>query len=509
MALPDRFHFGANSNNKSANMTQTISDNNPIIVSAAAIKQKIEDPRTAKEAAQLMADCCRAAAAKIDCPALLSECEEISVPQGMWGYQNPAGLIKADIGNSCASTVFAKIGVLQQGLFNRACQRIQDGEIDIAIVAGGEAKYRNLQAMIQGVEVSDSESLEVADTVIEPDEELWLAAESNAGLGMPVGYYALMDSAWRHRHGKSVEQHRDEVAELYQRLSETAMANEQAWTRSGVEAEFIRNPSKKNPMLAYPYTKLHNSSWNVDQASALIFCSIKKARALGIDEKHWIYPASSTESNLMQAVSSRDDLSRSFGAFHAGKKALSLANIDINDVDCVELYSCFPIAVLGFAEELNILARKDLTVTGGMPFAGGPLNNFVLQSTVRMLEVMQQQQKNYGLVSNVSGLNTKQAFSLYSREPRAFVMADVTAAVIADSPQREVLEDYSGAATIVAFTVLYDKQGAERLLVIAENAAQQRCLAYSQDTSLIEYALAHDLIGTAIAVDGGILQMAV
>jgi hypothetical protein len=40
MALPDRFHFGANSNNKSANMTQTISDNNPIIVSAAAIKQK-------------------------------------------------------------------------------------------------------------------------------------------------------------------------------------------------------------------------------------------------------------------------------------------------------------------------------------------------------------------------------------------------------------------------------------------------------------------------------------
>ena len=117
-----------------------------------------------------------------------------------------------------------------------------------------------------------------------------------------------------------------------------------------------------------------------------------------------------------------------------------------------------------------------------------------------MLEVMQQQQKNYGLVSNVSGLNTKQAFSLYSREPRAFVMADVTAAVIADSPQREVLEDYSGAATIVAFTVLYDKQGAERLLVIAENAAQQRCLAYSQDTSLIEYALAHDLIGTAIAI---------
>ncbi|CAH0991087.1 3-ketoacyl-CoA thiolase [Sinobacterium norvegicum] len=485
-------------------MANSIADNNPIIVSAAAIKQKIDDPRLAKNASQLMADCCRAAAAKLDCPALLTECDEISVPQGLWAYQNPAGLIKEAIGSSRASTVFAKIGVLQQGLFNRASQRIQNGEIDIAIVAGGEAKYRNLQATIQGVEIGDSESLEVADTVIEPDQELWLEAESNAGLGMPVGYYALLDSAWRHRQGVDVDQHRDNVAQLYQQMSETAQGNAQAWSQNIVEAEFIRNPSAKNPMLAFPYTKLHNSSWNVDQASALIFCSIKKARALGIAEEHWIYPACSTESNLMQAVSQRADLSRCYGAFHAGNKALALANISVDEVDLVELYSCFPIAVLSFAEELNMLHRRDLTVTGGMPFAGGPLNNFVLQSTVRMLEVMQQQNKNFGMVSNVSGLNTKQAFSVFSKTPRAFVMADVTADVVADSPLKEMANGYSGEAVVQAFTVLYNKQGAERLLVIAENAKHQRCLAHSQDATLMEYALHHDLVGLTVSIDSGV-----
>ncbi|NRB39978.1 MAG: hypothetical protein HRU20_16170 [Pseudomonadales bacterium] len=485
----------------------TISENNPIIVSVAAITQKLNDPKTAKEAYQLMVDCCLAAADKIQCPELLSACDEISVPQGMWAYQNPAQLIKQGINNQKSATVFAQIGVLQQGLFNRACQRIQKGEIDIAIVAGGEAKFRNLQAMIQGIEVEDTASLEAADTVLEPDQELWLEAESKAGLGMPVGYYALLDSAWRHRQGKSADQHRDEVAALYQTMSETAQANEQAWNRKDIKADFIRNASEKNPMLAYPYTKLHNSSWNVDQASALIFCSIKKARELGIDEKHWIYPACSTESNLMQAVSQRADLSRCYGAYHAGKRALALADISINDVDLFELYSCFPVAVLGFAEELNVLGKQDLTVTGGMPFAGGPLNNFVLQSTVKMIDVMQAQNKNIGLVSNVSGMNTKQAFSLFSKTPRAFVMEDVTEAVIADSPAREVLDDYTGVAVIQAYTVLYNKQGAERVLIISENAQQQRQIAYSLQKELMDLALAEDLIGKTVNIENGLFEM--
>ena len=55
-----------------------------------------------------------------------------------------------------------------------------------------------------------------------------------------------------------------------------------AWNRDGMKAEQIRNASPKNKMLAFPYTKYHNSQWNVDQAGALLFCSVAKAEALGI-----------------------------------------------------------------------------------------------------------------------------------------------------------------------------------------------------------------------------------
>ena len=40
-------------------------------------------------------------------------------------------------------------------------------------------------------------------------------------------------------------------------------------------AEEIKTPSNKNQRIAYPYNKLHNSSWNVNQASALILPAMK------------------------------------------------------------------------------------------------------------------------------------------------------------------------------------------------------------------------------------------
>ena len=51
-----------------------------------------------------------------------------------------------------------------------------------------------------------------------PEDELWSQVESDAGLGMPVGYYAIMDSALRYKQGLTLEQHRDQMAAMYARL---------------------------------------------------------------------------------------------------------------------------------------------------------------------------------------------------------------------------------------------------------------------------------------------------
>ena len=50
--------------------------------------------------------------------------------------------------------------------------------------------------------------------------------------------------------------------------------------------------------------------------------------------------------------------------------------------------SCFPLAVELYADALGLAETRDLTVTGGMPLAGGPYNNYVLQATCRAAELI-------------------------------------------------------------------------------------------------------------------------
>ena len=38
-----------------------------------------------------------------------------------------------------------------------------------------------------------------------------------------------------------------------------------------------------------------------------------------------------------------------------------------------------------FSKSLNVDLSKEATITGGMPFAGGPLNSYVLHSTIKMI----------------------------------------------------------------------------------------------------------------------------
>jgi len=79
---------------------------------------------------------------------LLARADEILVPKGIWKYSNPGGLLADALGAKQATTVLAELGILQQSLITRACQKISEGE---------------------------------ADVVLEPDAELWSEVESAAG----------------------------------------------------------------------------------------------------------------------------------------------------------------------------------------------------------------------------------------------------------------------------------------------------------------------------------------
>src|SRR5690606_33429505 len=135
-----------------------------------------------------------------------------------------------------------------------------------------------------------------------------------------------------------------------------------------------------------------------DQAAALLLCSAGRAQALGIPPERWVYAWAGSESNHVVPVSARADLARCAGAQLAGRAVLEAGRLQVRDVELVDLYSCFPIAVEMTAHEIGLPLdpRRPPTLTGGMSFAGGPFNNYVLQSTCRMAELMRAGQGRTG-----------------------------------------------------------------------------------------------------------------
>ena len=482
----------------------TDSANSPVLVGVGAVQQKCPDPRAALEPIELMQRAVQAALADCEAPRIAHDIERIAVPRGMWDYSNPAQLIADRIGAEQCTTELTDFGILQQSLLANACRRIVDGELEVALVAGGEAKYRQLQAQIQGVELQDTRQTDSQpDSFLQPGAELWSEIESAAGLNMPVDFYALIESAICHAAGRSIDSHRDVIAERHSRLSDIASRNPQAWSKVVVPAEMIRNASGKNRMLAFPYTKLHNSQWNVDQASALILCSAAKADALGIPGHKRVYPLASTESNHMVNVSQRARLDESAGARIAGRRALELAGTAMDDIDYLELYSCFPAAIGLFQRALGIADNRDLSVTGGMTFGGGPLNNFVFQATVRMAQLLREQPGTSGLISCVSGMFTKQACGIWStrQNEAGFAFEDVSQAVKQADTTLQLIAPTAGTVRVVGYTVLFQGSEPHRLVAICEYEDRRRTVACSEDLGLIEQFLSQDSVGRQLLLN--------
>ena len=491
--------------------TPDVAANTPVLVGVAAIQQKFEHCAEGLEPVALMVEALRLAAADAGEPGLLEMVDEILVPKGIWEYSDPARLIAQAFAQGRSKdrlpvTLLAEIGILQQTLMNRACQRIANGKAEVVFVVGAEAKYRALRARIAGGQAGETVQTDVTpDVVLHPEDEIWSPTESATGLGMPVGFYAIIDSALRYKRRESVAEHRDQMSRIYAKFSEVAATNEDAWSTEIVAPERIREPCESNRMLAFPYTKLHNSQWNVDQGAGLIFCSAKVASDLGIERSKWIFPRASTESNFMSVVASRKDLGGCAGFRVAGQVGAAMAGVDFSKLHLRELYSCFPAAVRSQLEEFGMGEEGDLTVTGGMTFGGGPLNNFVLQATVKMAQLLRAVPGEVGLVTSVSGMLTKQACALWSASPGEgdWAFADVTAQVRAQTELCELVGQYSGAGRVAGYTVLYQNDAPWRGVAVFDLPDGKRTVAYTEDTALMDRLQGDEQCGQSFALADG------
>ncbi len=193
-----------------------------------------------------------------------------------------------------------------------------------------------------------------------------------------------------------------------------------------------------------------------------------------------------------------------YGALGEWARCLALADLDFGDIDFLDLYSCFPIAVQTYADALGVTEGNDYTFTGGMPFAGGPLNNYVFQSTCRLVELLREYPNSHGLISSVSGMLTKQGFGVFSTQSgfKPFRSDDVTAEVETLQANKQVLEEHSGDAVIAAYTVLYQNGNPWRVVAIYDVDEDIRAVAISEDAVLINVALTEEICGRKIVING-------
>lgn len=476
-----------------------------VLVGAGQFIQRTTDAATALEPLAMMAAAAEAAALDAGAGELLTALDSIRVVKGAWPYRDPGRLLAQRLGASPRdSRLSFDGGNTPQSLINATGLEIEAGHLDVALLVGAEGIYSRRRAKRAGATIPYTDDADAAPAeTIGHDVTMSSRLEASRGLQMPVNIYPMFETAIRHDRGESPEQHLERISTLWAAFNTVAVANPYAWIRTAMTAAEIRTPSANNRLVGYPYTKSMNSNWDLDQAAAVILCSVEKAQALGISRDRWLFPWAGTDAHDTYLVSNRDNFHSSPAIRTAAKRCRELAGVELEQIAHVDLYSCFPSAVQIAAAEIGLAEDRSLTVTGGLPFAGGPLNNYVMHSIAAMAGVLRGDPGTVGLISANGGYVTKHAIGLYSTEPPPagrFQHADVQDEVDR-FPTREVTGEHVGAATIEAYTVMHDHTGPLEALISALTPAGVRTYARSSDAASMASLMAQDAVGAAVELD--------
>jgi acetyl-CoA C-acetyltransferase len=429
------------------------------------------------------------------------------VPVIGWPYGDAAALVAADLGTQPRETVQSAAigGDGPQLLLNDTARAIAAGELDVALLGGGEAVASLRASERAGRPLPwrrQAPRVHPGRTVGE-DRAPVNEAEAAAGLTPPVYMYALIEAAVRAARGSAADAHLARIGRLWSRFSAVAAENPHAWIRRSYTPEQIALPSAENRPVSSPYTKLLTANIQVNMASGLIVTSAEAARREGIPSDRWVFMHAGAQAQDQWHVSERHQLAASPAIRAAGRAALQRAGVSIGEIAHVDLYSCFPSAVQIAARELGLEIddpARALTVTGGLTFAGGPGNNYSAHAIATLVGILRADPESYGLVTAVGWYLTKHAIGVYSARPprQPFASLDPEPQ---RPPARRARSDYTGSGTLEAYTVAYHRDGSADAAVISTLTTDgERALTRCSSSEVIDELLTTDPIGRSVDV---------
>ena len=423
--------------------------------------------------------------------------DEVRVPKGFWRYRDPGKWIAEKNNIKSVKTIVSKVGILQQNLINTACKKIQNGEIKASLILGGESRFKMLRSSIENKEYIETPLSTNPDKYDKSSEKLQLDIEERELGSMAVGYYAILESAFRFMLQNNHDDHNNYLSEIYSSYSEIAASNEDGWIEEPLDKVDIKTESNKNLRQAFPYNKYHCTSWNVNQACAIIICSEDIADKLNIPFDKRVYPLASSENNHMIPTLQRPNLIEPAGMHLAAKFILDICNKNNLTPNLYDLYSCFPVAVQMFAKSLKLEDIKDKTVTGAMPFAGGPLNSYVLHSTAKLIEKLREN-SGVGIITGVSGMMTKQSYALWSKNPCIdFTYEDCTKKAKEIELPVKLSDQKSGSGIIIGYTI-HIRDDVNKAIMFVDTDDKKRKLITSSDRDIINEMQNTEWVGKRI-----------
>lgn len=483
-------------------MTQP--ETTPVLVGVGQVLQRQPDFSLAAEPLDLMRDALDQAIADCGSKALAAAASSVRVARGIWRYQDPARVLAEDLGlpANVETGISPYGGNMVQTLVNLSALDIQAGRHEVILIAGAECGYSRAKARKAGVK---PQWREAPGAPVEFGEEVPMVNDHELarGLQMPIQFYPMFENALRHSLGLSIDEHFVRISELWSRFSQVAADNPHAWMRDALTAEEIRTPTPSNRPVSFPYPKLMNSNNAVDMGAALVLCSLAAARRMGVPEEQIVYLHAGTDAHDTYHVSNRDNFYTSPAIRVSGQRALELSGLTPGEVAHCDFYSCFPVAVQVGATEVGFDLERPLTVTGGLTFGGGPMNNYVMHSIARMVEVLRADPGSKGLVTANGGFLTKHAFGVYSTEPPAqpYQHQDVQAEVDTH-PTRELDETFADSAPVEAYTVMYGAKGPAEAYLSVITAEGKRAWGRNTDPEIMQAMTEEEFCGRMVTLDG-------
>ncbi|MCH9723097.1 MAG: acetyl-CoA acetyltransferase [Actinomycetia bacterium] len=489
----------------------------PVIVGVGQFTEHIDDPGyRGMSAVELAAAAASAALCDTGLPAAVADAVDTVVAMRQFEISGrgmaPLGRstnyprsVAGRVGVSPTRAVLEPIGGQgPQHAITEFAGSIAAGEADVVLVFGSEngSTLRYFADRAEKPDHTENVSGELTDRGFGYEGLFDDYTVAHGLVGAPA-QYGLLENARRARVGLGVADYRRSMAELFAPFTKVAAHN--PFSASPVErsAAEILTVDAGNRMICDPYPRLMVARDQVNQGAAAVLMSVAAARRLGVAEQSWVYLRGHADL-VDQPLLDRADLSFNSASILAVREALAVAGIGIDDVSTFDLYSCFPVPVFNFCDGMELATDdpRGLTLTGGLPYFGGPGNNYSLHAVAETVARMRVAPGAFGLVAANGGIISKYSVGVYSTEPGGWVPDNSArlCAEVADRPRTPVTRLARGDGTVETYTVRYDWPVRTGIIIGRLVSDGSRFLALVDDPDLVELLSVGDPLGVTVRV---------